>query len=148
VYISVGLYSLKIPYQDHLPYYFHQNIAYLSGLSFIQSAIVLNYAAFPYLGCIIALLAPFYQLQVMRHDPPFLGQPPIQDTTKGTSINRNSYKYHLYYFNKDATYKQQSENMIGWFSVPKFLRPYFMTLVRPTIKAIQLVMKPIFNMSG
>lgn len=70
VYISVGLYSLKIPYQDHLPYYFHLNIGYLAGLSLIASVVLLRFTVFPYLGVGLALVTPFLQLLAMVNDPP------------------------------------------------------------------------------
>lgn len=123
VYISVGLYSLKIVYQNHLPYYFHRNIAYLGGLFFFWSVVLLNYSGFPYLGLCLSLLTPVYLLQVMRHDPPFYGTPPAELEPHTGTLDRRSYRYHIYHINKDRDprYREASQNMRGWFVIPRLL---------------------------
>lgn len=70
VYLSVGFLALKIPYQDHLPYYFHSNIAYLGGYSMLLTYILNSYFAFPYLGVLLSILTPFFVLAAFYTDPP------------------------------------------------------------------------------
>lgn len=86
VYLTTGYYSLKLPYREHLPYFFHQYIGYMMGYSLFLSYILNMNFTYPFLGLIFSLVAPAYLLQAFYLDPPYIGDINEKSLTQSKKI--------------------------------------------------------------
>lgn len=90
VYITVGYYSLKIPYKEHLPFYFHQYFGYFVGYSVIVSYILNLLFVFPKLGIVFSIFAPICMLRAFEVDPP------VKDVLELYSFKQSKNFYEKY----------------------------------------------------
>ncbi|CAD8185641.1 unnamed protein product [Paramecium pentaurelia] len=152
VYITTGYISLKIPYQDHLPYYLHTYIGYLIGYSVILSYFLNVYFSFPKLGIIFSILSPICLMREFQIDAPLITEIEeksfrenfdllIKNFLGEEGIPRTSYEHHLKMAENDKVYKTKLRKTIGWFTLARGLRPY---VINPLNKAIIIFMK-IYN---
>ncbi|CAD8100752.1 unnamed protein product [Paramecium sonneborni] len=156
VYITTGYISLKIPYQDHLPYYLHIYIGYLIGYSVILSYFLNVYFSFPKLGIVFSILSPICLLREFQIDAPLITE--IEEKSFSENIDiliknflgeegipRISYEQHLKMAENDKLYKTKLRKTIGWFTLARGLRPY---VINPLNKAIILFMKVYNSLIG
>ncbi|CAK88738.1 unnamed protein product (macronuclear) [Paramecium tetraurelia] len=156
VFITTGYLSLKIPYQDHLPYYLHTYIGYLIGYSVILSYFLNVYFSFPKLGIVFSILSPICLLREFQIDAPLITEIEeksfrenlgilIKNFLGEEVISRTSYEHHLKMAENDKEYKLKLRKTIGWFTLARGLRPY---VINPLNKAIIIFMKTYNSLIG
>ncbi|CAD8197447.1 unnamed protein product [Paramecium octaurelia] len=119
--VTTGYLSLKIPYQDHLPYYLHTYIGYLIGYSVILSYFLNVYFSFPKLCIVFSILSPICLLREFQIYAPLITEVEkksfyldilIKNFLGEEGISRTSYEHHLKMAENDKEYKLKEEKQL------------------------------------